>query len=71
MEKRLDAGRRDARTGIRRLLKVDLWEISVVTFPLLPEARVVHVKSHGRHRLAASIAAATNLLRASAELRRT
>ena len=36
---------------------------SVVTFPLLPEARVAHVKSHGRHRLAASIAAATNLLR--------
>jgi HK97 family phage prohead protease len=56
-------GRRDARTGIRRLTKVDLWEISVVTFPLLPEARVAHVKSHGRHRLAASIAAATNLLR--------
>ena len=28
-------GRRDAKTGIRRLAKVDLWEISVVTFPLL------------------------------------
>jgi hypothetical protein len=38
-------GRRDAKTGIRRLLKVDLWEISIVTFPLLPEARVAHVKS--------------------------
>ena len=38
-------GRRDARTGMRRLEKVDLWEISVVTFPLLPEARVAHVKS--------------------------
>jgi HK97 family phage prohead protease len=59
-------GRRDARTGIRRLEKVDLWEISVVTFPLLPEARVAHVKSHGRPRLAASIAAATRLLRTSA-----
>jgi uncharacterized protein len=58
--------RRDARTGIRRLLKVDLWEISVVTFPLLPEARVAHVKSHG-HRLAASIAAATNLLREASQ----
>jgi HK97 family phage prohead protease len=56
-------GRRDARTGIRRLEKVDLWEISVVTFPLLPEARVAYVKSHDRHRLAASIAAATRLLR--------
>ena len=33
-------GTRDAKTGIRRLAKVDLWEISIVTFPLLPEARV-------------------------------
>ena len=39
------AGRRDAKTGIRRLSKVDLWEISVVTFPLLPEARIAHVKA--------------------------
>ena len=38
-------GRRDAKTGIRRLAKVDLWEISIVTFPLLPEARVAHVKA--------------------------
>jgi HK97 family phage prohead protease len=38
-------GRRDAKTGIRRLTKVDLWEISIVTFPLLPDARVAHVKS--------------------------
>ncbi len=37
--------RRDAKTGVRRLDKVDLWEISVVTFPLLPEARVAHVKA--------------------------
>ena len=37
--------RRDARTGIRRLEKVDLWEISVVTFPMLPGARVAHVKA--------------------------
>ena len=41
-------GRRDARTGVRRLDKVDLWEISVVTFPMLPEARVAHVKSRAR-----------------------
>jgi len=38
-------GRRDPKTGIRRLTKVDLWEISIVTFPLLPEARVAHVKA--------------------------
>jgi HK97 family phage prohead protease len=51
-------GRRDPKTGIRRLARVDLWEISVVTFPLLPEARVTNVKSHDRQRLAAAIAAA-------------
>jgi hypothetical protein len=57
-------GRRDPRTGIRRLAKVDLWEISIVTFPLLPGARIAHVKSRARS-LAATIAAATRLLRRS------
>ena len=37
--------RRDNRTGIRRLEKIDLWEISIVTFPMLPEARVATVKA--------------------------
>jgi len=37
--------RRDASTGVRRLEKVDLWEISVVTFPMLPDARVANVKA--------------------------
>lgn len=37
--------RRDPHTGIRRIEKVDLWEISVVTFPMLPGARVTRVKS--------------------------
>lgn len=31
---------RDARTGQRRLHEIDLWEISIVTFPMLPGARV-------------------------------
>jgi len=31
-------------TGGRRLQKVDLWEISLVTFPMLPRARVTAVK---------------------------
>ena len=34
----------DPKTRIRRLLAVDLWEISIVTFPLLPGARVRAVK---------------------------
>ncbi|MBX9592498.1 MAG: HK97 family phage prohead protease [Hyphomonadaceae bacterium] len=38
-------GQRDARTGVRRLAKIDLWEISIVTFPLLADARVAHVKA--------------------------
>jgi uncharacterized protein len=38
-------GRRDARTGIRNLAEIDLWEISIVTFPMLPEARVASVKA--------------------------
>ncbi|MGO4683232.1 HK97 family phage prohead protease [Hyphomicrobium sp. 2TAF46] len=37
--------RRDAASGVRRLEKVDLWEISVVTFPMLPGARVQSVKA--------------------------
>ena len=38
-------GRRDKATGVRRLEQVDLWEISVVTFPMHPGARIASVKS--------------------------
>jgi uncharacterized protein len=37
--------RRDAKSGVRRLERVDLWEISVVTFPMMPGARVSSVKA--------------------------
>jgi HK97 family phage prohead protease len=37
-------GRIDPKTRIRRLEAIDLWEISIVTFPLLPGARVRAVK---------------------------
>lgn len=36
--------RKDPQTGARHILSADLWEISVVTFPLLPSARIEHVK---------------------------
>ena len=36
--------RQDAKTGVRRILEADLWEISVVTFPMLPSARISNVK---------------------------
>ncbi|ALK10128.1 HK97 family phage prohead protease [Blastochloris viridis] len=32
--------RLDPVTRLRRLIEIDLWEISIVTFPLLPEARL-------------------------------
>jgi HK97 family phage prohead protease len=38
-------GRIDPATRIRRLYQVDLWEISIVTFPLLDSARVRAVSS--------------------------
>jgi HK97 family phage prohead protease len=31
-------------SGLRRLLEIDLWEISIVTFPMLADARVSAVK---------------------------
>lgn len=36
--------RNEAKSGIRRILEADLWEISVVTFPMLPSARISNVK---------------------------
>jgi HK97 family phage prohead protease len=41
---------KDARAGVRRLHAVDLYEISVVTFPMQPEARVANVKQDLRAR---------------------
>jgi HK97 family phage prohead protease len=35
---------RDRVRGIRRIAKADLWEISIVTFPMLPDARIRAVK---------------------------
>lgn len=43
---RVIEGQRDPKTGIRRLRKLDLWEISVVTFPMLNDARINHVKTN-------------------------
>ena len=45
---RAERVRTEPRTGLRRLHKIDLWEISVVTFPMLPQARVTAVKQLGR-----------------------
>ena len=42
---RTERARKDPASGTRRLDQVDLWEISLVTFPMLPQARVSAVKS--------------------------
>ena len=45
---RADQWKRDAKSGLRRLVKIDLWEISLVTFPMLPQARVTALKRHAQ-----------------------
>ena len=42
---------KDKKSGVREILEADLWEISVVTFPMLPDARVSSVKNlnHSKH----------------------
>lgn len=51
-------GRIDPKTRIRRLYQVDLWEISIVTFPLLAGARIDAVKAIDPPRLSRRRAAA-------------
>jgi hypothetical protein len=41
-------GQIDPRTRVRKLYQVDLWEVSIVTFPLLAGARVRAVKEARR-----------------------
>ena len=41
---RVERARAERPTGLRRLERLDLWEISIVTFPMLPGARVETVK---------------------------
>ena len=55
---RTQQGRTDPASGVRRLDKIDLWEISVVTFPMLPQARVSTVKRARARRAGQSLASA-------------
>jgi uncharacterized protein len=67
-------GARARGTAVRRLTQVDLWEISLVTFPMQPQARVSAVATRSSrtrgfetradlpaHRLAATIRRAASL----------
>lgn len=58
---------RDAGGGARRLWQIDLWEVSIVTFPMLAEARIVTGTPPPTpdRRLAASLGAAITALRQS------
>ncbi len=61
---RTEKARTDRRAGLRRILAADLWEISVVTFPMLPGARVTAVKAANLS--AASAAELAGLIRTAA-----
>ncbi|MFC3569407.1 HK97 family phage prohead protease [Paracoccus simplex] len=56
------AAERDGK-GRRLLSEVELWEVSLVTFPMLAEAKIGR-KSEGASELAAAFRAATRALRA-------
>jgi HK97 family phage prohead protease len=56
-------GRTNPKTGIRRLSKIDLWEISIVTFPMHPGARVAALKQD--RNLAATIRRAADFVHPS------
>lgn len=38
--------RKDPKTGARHILQAELWEISIVTFPMMPSARIDMVKGY-------------------------
>ena len=44
------SAKQDRATNTRRLITIDLWEISLVTFPMLEGARVSAVKARARAR---------------------
>ncbi|RJL00338.1 HK97 family phage prohead protease [Paracoccus siganidrum] len=52
------------RKGRRALAEVELWEVSLVTFPMLPEARVGRKEAEDLREMAAVFAAAAEALRA-------
>lgn len=57
------AAERDAK-GRRLLAEVELWEVSLVTFPMLAEAKVGKKSDHEICEMAAAFRAATKALRA-------
>jgi len=58
--------RSDPKDGVRHILEADLWEISIVTFPMLPTARIAEVK---RQPDMASVALAARIRRVTHALK--
>lgn len=54
---------RASREGHRRLWEVDLWEISIVTFPMMDLARIAPGKPPANSRLERSLAAAMDVFK--------
>jgi len=54
---------RDRGTGLRRLWQVDLWEISIVTFPMMDKARIAAAPRRPDAISAAQLAAAIQAFR--------
>jgi len=59
------SARREGKSGLRRLARIDLWEISIVTFPLLPGARITRVEAEVPLDPGQRLVAASRRLRAS------
>ena len=57
--------RKDKKGSVRHIEKVDLWEISVVTFPMQPLARVSAVKQYGDFNEISDTAVAARILQAA------
>jgi HK97 family phage prohead protease len=53
---------REAGTGHRKLSEIDLWEISIVTFPMMDAARISQRSRPGQGRIHQSLEAAISLL---------
>ena len=58
--------------GVRQLSKIDLWEVSLVTFPANDQARITEVKNdaHPLAALAADIARTTAAMKSKSDMRR-
>lgn len=57
--------RKEPTTGYRRIHQIDLWEISIVTFPMMENARIMSdaIEPGHRARLKHSLDAAVSILR--------